>query len=366
MQHTLERLVSVTAGVLLVAWVLDAAIRNFLLPRASRVRLTQWISGAVARVFDWFSGPSRPYERRDKVLAMRPPITLLAFQAVWLFLVFWGFVLIFWGASERVSWRTAMNESGSALFTLGFAMPEGGVPFFVVFAEAVIGITLTALLISYLPTIYSAFQKREFMVSKLAIRTGATGAPWRALSVAHVTGSLQWMDNEFWQQWEDWFIDIAESHTSLTILNFYRSPDPANHWISAARTVLDMAALRIAVVDLPFTVGPQIAIRNGTIAVRILARHFRIDHDPDPAPHDPISVTRAQFDVACAQMAASGVPIVADRDAAWTAFAGWRVNYDSIVEHAAERFVTPPSPWSTIAETSHPVDPRLFNRPSPE
>lgn len=364
MAHVVERIVAILVGISLVAWVLDAAIRNFLLPRSTRVRLTQWISRLVARVFNLFASPARSYERRDKVLAMRPPITLLAFQAVWLFIVFVGFVLIFWGAAEEVTWQTAMNESGSALFTLGFATPESGVPFFVVFAEAVIGITLTALLISYLPTIYAAFQKREFMVSKLAIRTGSSGAPWRALSVAHVTGSMDWMDNSFWQEWEDWFIDISESHTSLTILSFYRSPDPANHWISAARTVLDIAALRISVIDKPYTVGPQITIRNGTIAMRILARHFRIDHDPDPQPHHPVSVTREQFDLACRQMEESGVPIVADRDAAWIAFAGWRVNYDSIVEEAAEAFMAPPSPWDTIAETSQPLNTTLFGKPA--
>ena len=359
MAHVVERIVAIVVGILLVCWVLDAAIRNFLLPRASRVRLTQWISRVVARVFNLFARPSQPYERRDKVLAMRPPFTLLAFQAVWLFIVFVGFVLIFWGAAEEVSWRTAMNESGSALFTLGFATPESGVPFFVVFAEAVIGLTLTALLISYLPTIYAAFQKREFMVAKLAVRTGSSGAPWRALSVAHITGSLEWMDTSFWQEWEDWFIDISESHTSLTILNFYRSPDPSNHWISAARTVLDMAALRIAAVDRPTTVGPQIAIRNGTIALRVLARHFRIEHDPDPQPHHPISLTREHFDVACRMMEESGVPLVADRDAAWIAFAGWRVNYDTIIEQAAVAFMAPPSPWDTIAD-AQPVNAALF------
>jgi hypothetical protein len=348
MTHIVERILAIVGGIALVVWVLDAAIRNFLLPRSSRVRLTQWISKAVARVFNLFVRQTSTYERRDKVLAMRPPITLLTFQAVWLFIVFGGFTLIFWGAAEEVSWRTALNESGSALFTLGFATPDVGVPFFVVFAEAVIGLTLMALLISYLPTIYAAFQKREFMVTKLATRSGRPPSPWRALSVANSTSSIDWMDAAFWAEWENWFIEIAESHTSLTILNYYRSPDPANHWISAARNVLDIAALRIAVIDLPTTVAPHLVIRNGTIALRTLARHFGIDHDPDPRPDDPISLTRDHFDRAWRQMDESGVPLVADQDAAWIAFAGWRVNYDAIIEQAAEAFMAPPSPWDSM------------------
>ncbi|MFN8053313.1 MAG: hypothetical protein U0Q22_17860 [Acidimicrobiales bacterium] len=342
---TFWRVVSVAAGIVLVAWVLDAAIRNFMLPRASRVKLTQLIAGGVARVFSMVAGRNRSYEWRDRVLALRPPITLLAFQAVWLFLVFVGFGGIFKGVAG-ITWSEAFRDSGSALFTLGFATPSGGVPLLLVYGEAVIGLTLMALLISYLPTIYQAFQKREFMVAKLAVRSGLT--PWRGLVVAHISGSMQWMDSAFWVEWENWFIDISESHTSLTILNFYRSPEATNHWISAARSVLDMAALRISVVDVPGTAGPHIAIRSGSIALRTLARHFRFEHDPDPSPSDPISLTRAHFDAACEQMEAAGVPLVADRDAAWIAFAGWRVNYDSIVEQAALVLNAPPSPWDAL------------------
>lgn len=343
----LGRALVVLVGVALVVWVLDAAIRNFMLPRATRVRLTQMIGTNVARLVDLVAPPSRSYEFRDKVQAMRPPLTLLAFQAVWFFLVFVGFACVFWGVSD-VSVVDATHDSGSALFTLGFASPTGEAPLFIVYAEALIGLTLLALLISYLPTIYAAFQKREFVVAKLAVRGGSPARPWYALSVAQQTQSLAELDRSMWDDWEDWFIDIAESHTSLTILNFYRSPNPANHWISTARAVLDIAALRIAVVDIPETVGPHITIRSGVVALRTLADHFRIPYPPDPAPDDPISITRDQFDAAVAFMASSGVPVRADQDQAWRDFAGWRVNYDAIIEHAATFFNAPPNPWLTV------------------
>lgn len=345
----LERVVAIGGGVLLVGWVLDAAIRTFMLPRASRVRLTAWIARLVRAVFDLLAPRRASYAWRDRVLAFQPPLTLLAFQVVWLSLVFAGFTAMFWGASDDIGWLEAVRESGSALFTLGFATPVSGTPLALVFAEAIIGLTLMALLISYLPTIYAAFQKREFMVAKLATRSGSPSTPWRGLIVAHVTGSMDWMDRTFWGEWENWFVDIAESHTSLTILNWYRSPEPQNHWIAAARSVLDMAALRVSVVDEPSpTVGAQLTIRNGTIALRALARHFRQPFDPAPRPDDPISLTREHFDVVCAEMAAAGVPLKEDRDAAWVAFSGWRVNYDSIVEAAAEALDAPPSPWSSL------------------
>ena len=46
----------------------------------------------------------------------------------------------------------------------------------------------------------------------------------------------------------------------------------------------------------------------------------------------------------------------ADLDDAWLHFAGWRVNYDAIVEGAAARFDSPPNPWDTVI-TEQPAFP---------
>ncbi|CAN5678576.1 hypothetical protein BH10ACT3_BH10ACT3_17940 [soil metagenome] len=347
------RILAFAFGVLIVAWVLDAAIRNFMLPRGSRVRMTLYIALAFGWVCDRVAPRTGSFHRRDKVMALRPAITLLLFQAVWLFLVFAGFSFILWGVgADDVD--GAIRDSGSALFTLGFATPNGPAPLGVVFAEAVIGLTLLALLISYLPTIYAAFQRREFMVAKLAIRAGSPSSPWAALEISHRTDSLRRMDESIWNEWENWFIELGESHTSLPILTRYRSPDPENHWVSAARTVLDLAAMRIAVVDEIAPVSAHVTIRSGTIALRDIADYFRFPYDPDPAPSDPISLTRVQFDAACRYLRSSGLPLVEDLDQAWIDFAGWRVNYDSIIEAAAWRFDAPPNPWDTVSQAEPP------------
>lgn len=344
----IARVVTIALGTVMVAVVLDAAIRTLMLPRATRVRFSNWVARGVGKAFSMIATPDRSYHFRDRLLAFRPPAFLLGLHAVWLFTVFWGFVFILWGSHEELSWANAMRESGSALFTLGFATPDGA-PLFLIYGEALIGLTLMALLISYLPTIYDAFRRRELLVTKLSVRAGSPPQPWRMLVIAHTTGSLAYLDERFWSEWEDWFVDIAESHTSLTVLNYYRSPEPDNHWMAAAAAVLDMAALRISVVAVPLpTVGPHIVIRTGTISLRALARHLGFDHDPDPAPHDPIHLGREMFDAAWEEMDAAGVPLVDDREAAWRAFAGWRVNYDSIVTQAARALDTPPSPWDAL------------------
>ena len=60
------------------------------------------------------------------------------------------------------------------------------------------------------------------------------------------------------------------------MLSFYRSPDPGNHWIATARTVLDLAALRIVVVRTPAPDAPHITIRSGSLVLRTLTRFLRL------------------------------------------------------------------------------------------
>src|SRR5437588_197835 len=62
---------------------------------------------------------------------------------------------------------------GSAIRTLGFATVEDLGKTVVMFTEAGIGLTLVALVISYLPTMYSAFSRRENAVTMLEVRAGS-------------------------------------------------------------------------------------------------------------------------------------------------------------------------------------------------
>jgi hypothetical protein len=65
----------------------------------------------------------------------------------------------------------------------------------------------------------------------------------------------------------------------------------------------------------------------------------------DPEPGDPISVGRGEWDQAVAEMAERGVPVVGDLEAAWIAWRGWRVNYDTVLLTLARFVEAPPAPW---------------------
>jgi hypothetical protein len=44
-------------------------------------------------------------------------------------------------------------------------------------------------------------------------------------------------------------------------------------------------------------------------------------------------------------MEAAGVPMLADREEAWQAWKGWRVNYDAVLLNLARLIEAPPAPW---------------------
>jgi hypothetical protein len=335
----------VILGVLLTIFALDAAIRTFVVPRATIVLLTLLVFRSVRRALLLFAPERAGYERRDRVMAFYAPIALLALPAVAIFIIFLGFAFIFLGL-EHHGWRTALTTSGSSLLTLGFERPRDLPSIMVAFVEAAIGLGLIAIVIAYLPTIYNAFSRRELLVTDLTIRAGDPPTPANMLIRAHATGFLYDMD-KYWDQWMTWFTEVRETHTSYGALPFFRSPNPHRNWVTASGAVLDTMALRLSIVDMPWTPNAPLCIRAGFMTLQEIAGFSGYDYDEDPAPDAPISITRDEFEAVYQQLADAGVPLKPDREQGWRDFAGWRVNYDAVLLSLAAFVSAPYAPWSS-------------------
>jgi hypothetical protein len=350
--HAFADVLLVIIGLAAVGIVLDAAVRTFVVPRGAVVLFTVVIFRAIRWVFGLFASPRRTYEARDRVLALYAPIALLALPTVSILVVYGAFTCIFSGL-EHNGLRSALMTSGSSLLTLGFERPPDLPSAFAAFAEAGIGLSILALLIAYLPTIYNSFSKREVAVTDLSVRAGTPPTPRNMLVRAHLTGFLLELDN-FWELWTTWFTEVQETHTSYGSLVFFRSPNPHRSWVTAAGCILDTAAMRLALVDIPQTPQAAVCIRSGYLALREVAGFFGYEYDDSPEPTDPISVTRDEFDEVCNALVAAGVPVHADHDQAWRDFAGWRVNYDRVLITLAGFVNAPYAPW--VSDRS-PIEP---------
>ncbi|MDQ6875442.1 MAG: hypothetical protein M3042_10340 [Actinomycetota bacterium] len=343
------RALAAGAGLVIVVATLAATLRTVVLPRGVPSKLARVVFLATRRLFALRLGRAASYERRDAVMALYGPISLLSLLAVWLVLILLGYTLIFLGLGwPAYSHRPvlALEESGSSLFTLGFLPPPGVLAALVSFSEAAIGMAQLALLISYLPSLYARFSQREFVVAKLEVRAGSPPRGWTMIIRANRLGDLTSL-TEVWRSWEDWFIDVEESHTSNAVLVFFRSPQPDKSWVTAAGAVLDGAALRVSALAAERDVEAQLCIRAGFISLRRIASYFQVPFDPDPAPTDPISISRMELDSALDEMAAAGVALKPDRDQIWRDFAGWRVNYDTVLIGLAQLTMAAYAPWSS-------------------
>lgn len=335
-------------GVLVVFGAISSAIRLLVLPRHAFDRIGGSVFVVMRQIFALRVRRVHSYAQREAAMAFYAPVSILMLLVVWLLLVMMGYALLDWGLMGG-TFADAVVYSGSSLFTLGFAVPAPFVPKLVLFSEAMMGMILVALLISYLPTIYAAFSRRELAITLLDVRAGNPPTAAELLLRASRLGNLDHL-SDFWETWETWFADIAESHTSFAALAFFRSPNPDQSWVTAAGTVLDAAALSMALLNEQDTghhgnVHAAMCVRSGYVALRRIAAIYGQRFSVATQATDPISVSRDEFDAVCDRLASEGVPISPDRDHAWQVYAGWRVNYDAVVITLAAITVAPYAPW---------------------
>ena len=323
------RIVTGLGGVMLVITTLSAAIRSFILPRNEVVRMNVWVFLAIRTVFDAAARLANSYERRDRIMAHYAPVGLVALPVVWEALVGAGYTCLYWALGEG-SWQHCYEFSGSSLLTLGTTTTNHLLSSALSYSEATLGLLLLTLLISYLPTIYQAFSRREATVALLELRAGTPPTAACLLGWLNHDGSVQ-NDEQQWAEWERWFVEIEESHTSLPILSFFRSPQPGRSWVTAGGLILDTAALLFAAVDGPQPRQAQLTFKAGSLALNRVYRFFDTKASSEPADLLPTSESadpgRADFDEACRVLADKGLKLYEDRAAAWQQYRELRSRY---------------------------------------
>jgi hypothetical protein len=321
------------AGVVAVVSVIGSAARTVVLPDGRTPRMAR-VTFSVARAAGVGIGRlMRSPQRRHLVMSGVPAAALLAMPLVWLGGALAGFTAIFWGLHPE-SLRGAYVSSGSALFTLGFKTYPDLPSETVAFVAAAVAISILALLVvTYLPTLYGVYSRREALTT--AFETSAGDPPEAAEMIVryHVLAGLDRL-SAVWMEWRDWFNESRETHTALPMVVLFRSAKPHRSWVVTVAAVLDSAALLVSCVDEPYDPVAALTIRSGYLCLRDIADPHGISYDPDPSPTDAIGISRADFDLSYDKLASAGLPMHA-RERAWVAFAGWRVNYDSLVADLA-------------------------------
>jgi hypothetical protein len=361
------RSAAAAVGALLVLTAWASVIETVIVPRPVSSWLTRLVDRIVNGAFRLATMAVADHRRRDRVLAAQAAAILLTQLAAWLGLSFIGFVLLLWPFVPG-GVTSAFSVAGSAMFTLGFAVPAGAVPAAIVFAGAVTGLVIITLQIAYLPALYAAFNRRETEVALLNARAGVPSWGPELLARTHYAlgSGVSTIDTlpDLYAQWERWAADVAESHTTYLPLVRFRSPRPLSSWVTALLAVLDSAALLLALSPQSAPVVPaRLCLRGGFLCLNQIARAMGVEVPEEPDPASGISLSYEDFLDAIARMREVDFPIEADPAEAWVDFVGWRVNYEQAAYAVAAAVDAVPALWSgprrRHAHTIAPIRPPL-------
>jgi hypothetical protein len=341
--------IAAAAGVLLIWTAARSMIGTVIVPRPVASWLTRWVDKIVSFSYGIAAKLIKDHKRRDRMLAGQAAVILLLQLVAWLAIFFVGYSLLLWPFLSGVT--TAFATAGPALFEIGSARLNGAALRTILDIASLTGIVTVTLQIAYLPTLYSAYNRRETEVALLNARAGVPSWGPELLARTHYAlgSGASTIDTlpDLYAQWERWAADVAESHTTYLPLVRFRSPKSMSSWVTALLAVLDSAALYLALSPKAAPVVPaRLCLRSGFLCFGDVARAMGIEV---PAEHDPsagISVSYEEFLDAVARMHKVDFPIERKPEDAWPDFVGWRVNYEQAAYAVAYALDVVPALWS--------------------
>ncbi|WEK50056.1 MAG: hypothetical protein P0Y66_20705 [Candidatus Kaistia colombiensis] len=293
---------------------------------------------AVAIVHRFISrdGGDAEIQRRRQAWIM--PLFVLIAVVTWFLLVQIAFTGILWGLRIEPGFWRALSASGSALSTLGYLTPSTLVGEYLAVFQAAIGLAVVMLLFTFVPGYQASIQTRERRVGWLYARTDdvATGERYLGWLLAkNDDAGIQ----VGWEDWENWFRGIRETHTLSPILSFVPSIYRGTSWIVTASSVLDAATATVACLDQNAPTEARICRREGATTMRLIAAALGAG-----APARPPAVRSGEtdgFDRLYAILVAAGLPVAGDREQCHRTYAALRADYAPYVEQIAAATLTP-------------------------
>jgi hypothetical protein len=325
------RVAALIVGLLFCLSAVLDAFQTIILPRrpVGRFRITKLFYVLTWTPWSWIARHTRNPKTREQIYSSFGPGSLLLLLMVWALLLVAGFGLLFFGlrtpfvdtmadASPLARLRTDLYVSGTTLFTLGIGdvLPRSLVARALIVIESGTGLGFVALVIGYVPVLYTSFSHREVSVALLDGRAGSPPTSTELLRRHSFAGGQEALV-VLLIEWERWSAELLESHISYPILCYYRSQHDNQSWLSALTAVLDSCALLISVV-------PGVASRQAQLTFA-MARHALVDlghvfhlekwEAAWRARGGPDRLPQEHFDLVCDSMRQAGLRLCGDPDA---------------------------------------------------
>lgn len=385
-------------GLFLLFVTTISLMRTVVIPRSLRSAISDTVATVVIKTAQLIARAPRSYRGRDSVLAWAGPTIIILQLVTWLVLYLFAYAFLIYGVGGH-NYPDAMTQAGSSLFTLGFAASDNRDQTIVDFFAAATGPVVIALMIGFLPTIYSSYLEREVDVTMLGAMGGDPAWGPEFLARHALTENVDTLPETF-ARWSRWASALRMTHVTYPVLVWVRSARASRHYAVSLLAVLDAAALKVSLnTTLPRTQSFGLLLhgaqafevlyvilflkrpwktriplagmflgrpagdfsRTRTTASwneRMLAVEIAADKDAARGldgeavaalvigeAHE-LQITRADFDVAVDIIRRSGFPIDRDLDDAWTEFKVLRTRYEFAAYEICRALDATPAPWS--------------------
>jgi hypothetical protein len=339
-------IVEVAGGALLVLVTLFDFFNAIVLPRPSVGRVS--VSGVLLQrgwlLWRWIGSRITRAGRREGVLAIYAPLSVLTLLALRLVTLIVGYALVYDGLPGQFrpapgNYGISLYYSAGSLLSLSAAdvTATGAIARTLTSFEAATGLGVIAVVISFLFSIVTSFQRRETAVVGLDALAGAPPSGVQILDACARYRMPQQLEKTF-DEWRVWSADVLESHLAYPVLSYFRSSHDNEAWINSFGAVMDAAVLVITTLD-EGPIGPaRLLFKVGGHLVEDISwrRRFRGD--------GLAWVDREDYDEARRLLCEAGYR-VREGDAPWEEFARMRAVYASPLIRMARELAVSPAPW---------------------
>jgi len=285
--------------------------------------------------------------RREVLLGVFAPLSILGLLVAWVsvLIVGWGFV--WWALRADVAGVESLGDgiyfSGVVFFSVGFGdvLPQEGLTRVLVLVEAFSGLSSIALVIGYLPSLYSSYRERESLLLTLDDLGNDRMTPLGLVSSVVHDGDLDELYDLF-REWERWTASVLESHTAYPMLATFRSQHTGQSWLTALGVVTDAAVACISTIPGADQRSPMRLYRRAARTFDALADRLHVE------PSDEVRLTRDMFRDGYALIASKGLATYPE-EVAWQRVVRLRATYAPQMEGLIDALLTPRGFWS------HPV-----------
>ena len=352
MIQTAADVLFVLAGILVIACILWDVYQTVVVPRPTptRVRLARFVVRAMWDIWRRRAGRSRTADSRQRMLGGFAPLVVVTLLFFWIVFLILGYGLILYGLRSEMAnepdFGTALYQAGISVLTIGYGdvVARGIFSRIAEIAAGGTGVGVLALGVTYLFSLYGAFQRREELVTTLDARAGA---PPSGITMLETYARLGLWDDlrRTLADWEEWSARVLDTHVAYPILVYFRSSHDGESWIGAIGAVLDAAVLMATAVEAgpdgqPVPRGQAVmTIKGGAHLVEDVGNFFGFPDDAIPL------VERAEFDAACERIRRAGLTLRTDPDTSWRSFSDLRSSYASRLNRMASYLLIPPSQW---------------------